>query len=266
MAFLDGARRTLASANETIKAARVAHSGETAVITLGFVDSSIYGFMPVVLRAFRKQHPSVRVVIRALSSAQQVEALERGDIQVGILRPVRASARLIIEEIARERLIVAVPRGHRLASLDQIHIEDLRDEPMVFFQRDTVPSVYERIMGMFRRAGQEPNIVQEAGEQHTLIALVAAGLGYSITAAGPQYWGTRDVVYRPLAHAAAWIPMGIAWRRAERSEPVSWFVETARSMTLPRAPKEGELQGIRESARDQMSSELRRGLRTARKS
>jgi len=231
IAFLEGARRTLESANQTVRDARSADSGETEELVLGFVDSSIYGYMPAVLRAFRKQHPSVRVNIRALTSAEQVEKLERGEIQVGILRPLRVSSRLVIEELGREHLVVALPKGHRLASRKEIGIPDLRDEPLVFFKREFAPAVYDRIMGMFHRDGQLPHIAQEAGEQHTIIGLVAAGLGYSITAEGMRDWGTEGVAYRPLAHTNAWVPIGVAWRRTDRSNAVQWFVKTARELS-----------------------------------
>jgi DNA-binding transcriptional LysR family regulator len=228
-AFLEGARRTLDSANQAVRDGRAVHGGATAELTLGFIDSSIYGFMPAVLRSFRKQHPSVRVVIRSLSSGEQVERLERGEIQVGILRPVRVGSRLVIEEIGREQLVIALPKGHRLEALEKIRIADLKDEPLVFFRRETVPSVYDRIIGMFHKEGQMPDVAQEAGEQHTLLGLVAAGLGYSIGAEGMRRSGTEGVIYRPLAHPNAWVPIGIAWRRNDRSEPVRWFVETARA-------------------------------------
>jgi len=227
-AFLEGARRTLESANQAVREARSADDGETGELVLGFVDSAIYGYMPAVLRAFRKQHPTVRVVIRGLTSAEQVEKLERGDIQVGILRPLRVSSRLVIEELGREHLVIALPKGHPLGAKKQLSIRDLRDEPLVFFRRDFAPAVYDRIMGMFHREGQLPYIAQEAGEQHTILGLVAAGLGYSITAEGMRQWGTENVVYRTLAHQNAWVPMGVAWRRSDRSDPVRWFVETAR--------------------------------------
>lgn len=228
LAFLDGARRTLESANQTVREARSADDSDTSELVLGFVDSSIYGYMPAVLRAFRSQHPSVRVNILALTSAEQVEKLERGEIQVGILRPLRVSSRLVIEEVGREQLLVALPKGHRLGTRKQIRIADLRDEALIFFKRDFAPAVYDRIMGMFHREGQLPRIAQEAGEQHTIIGLVAGGLGYSITAEGMRHWGSENVVYRPLDHPNAWVPMGVAWRRADRSDPVRWFVETAR--------------------------------------
>ena len=237
VAFLEGARRTLESANQAVREARSADDGETGELVLGFVDSAIYGYMPLVLRAFRREHPSVRVVIRGLTSAEQIEKLERGEIQVGILRPLRVSSRLVIEELGREHLVVALPRGHRLAAKKQLQISDLRDEPLVFFRRDYAPAVYDRIMGMFHREGQLPHVAQEAGEQHTILGLVAAGLGYSITADGMQQWGTENVVYRPLAHQNAWVPMAVAWRRSDRSDPVRWFVETARQQSASARPR-----------------------------
>jgi DNA-binding transcriptional LysR family regulator len=243
IAFLEGARRTLESANQTVRDARSADDGETEELVLGFVDSAIYGYMPSVLRAFRKQHPSVRVTIRALASAEQVEKLERGEIQVGILRPLRVSSRLVIEELGREHLVVALPKGHRLASRKEIRIPDLREEQLVFFKREFAPAVYDRIMGMFHRDGQLPHIAQEAGEQHTIIGLVAAGLGYSITAEGMRDWGTEGVAYRPLAHTNAWVPIGVAWRRADRSDPVRWFVETARKLGASTSKKKAASPG-----------------------
>ena len=203
--------------------------GRTAELVLGFIDSSIYVIMPAVLRSFRSLHASVRVVIRGLISAEQIDLLERGEIQVGILRPVRVGPRLVIEEIGRERLVVALPKGHRLADLEQIRISDLKDEPLVFFRREFAPAVYDRIMGMFHTAGQTPDIAQEAGEQHTLLGLVAAGLGFSIGAEGMSHWGADAVIYRPLAHPSAWVPIGIAWRRSDHTDQVRWFVETARA-------------------------------------
>lgn len=227
--FLEGARRTLESADKTVRDARSAADGETDELILGFVDSSIYGYMPTILRAFRKAHPSVRVIIRALTSAEQVEKLERGEIHVGIMRPLRVSSRLVIEEIGREQLVVALSKGHPLGTKKQLKIEDLRNEPLVFFKRAFAPAVYDRIMGMFQREGHIPHIAQEAGEQHTILGLVAAGIGYSLTAEGMSQWGAEGVIYRPLAHPSASIPMGVAWRRADRSDPVRWFVETARA-------------------------------------
>ncbi|MBJ7601291.1 MAG: LysR family transcriptional regulator [Candidatus Dormibacteraeota bacterium] len=234
VAFLDGARRTLAEAGEAARSARAAAGGERATIVVGFVDSSVYSFLPDILRAFMASHPTVRVKTRALTSAQQIDALERGDIQVGILRPARASSRIVVQELGREALVVALTRGHPLTGLDRVQIKDLQGEPLVFFQRELVPSVYDLIMGMFHRAGQMPHIVQEAGEQHTLIALVAAGIGYSITAEGLQDWGTRDVVYRPLAHPAAWVAMNIASKRSSHSEPVASFIDSAMATVAAR--------------------------------
>src|SRR5207245_10692418 len=121
-AFLEGARRTLESANQAVREARSADDGETGELVLGFVDSAIYGYMPAALRAFRKQHPTVKVVIRGPTSAEQVEKLERGDIQVGILRPLRVSSRLVIEELGREHLVIALPKGPPLGAKKQLSI------------------------------------------------------------------------------------------------------------------------------------------------
>src|SRR5438067_10636732 len=102
-AFLEEARKALAQADHAARVAKLVAQGESRQLQLGFIDSALYGFVPRLLRSFREQKPDIQVVLHEMTSGQQVEALKRSEIQVGILRPTRGGAQLSFYEIGRER-------------------------------------------------------------------------------------------------------------------------------------------------------------------
>lgn len=227
-AFLEEARRTVAQAARAAQAARQAGHGPAGHLDLGFVDSSLYGYLPEVLRAYRRRYPEVHVTLRELTSGQQVEAIGRGDLQVGLLRPAQAPPPVELEELGRERLVVAVPSDHALAGGGPLALADLREEPFVLFPRALAPELHDHLTGLCRAAGFSPRIAEEAGEGHTIIGLVAAGLGVSLVPDTLLEWGRHHVAYRPLTSRAATLAMCLGWRRGDRSAVVESFLEVAR--------------------------------------
>ena len=71
--------------------------------------------------------------------------------------------------------------------------------------------------------------MEEASEGHTIVGLVAAGMGFSLVPETLSQWGRREVVYRPLADPSARVAMCVGWRRGDRSELVDSFLAIARS-------------------------------------
>lgn len=227
--FLDEARKTLAQADQSVVSARRAHQVDAGQLLLGFIDSAVYFYLPYLLSAFQRVQPDVHIALRGMTSGQQLEALEAGTIQVGILRPMRAGPRVVFEEISRERLVVAMYRDHRLAGEPAVTLEALQGERFVFFRRELATGVHDHMMGMFKKAGYAPNIVQEAEEARTLIGLVAARVGLFLTTESLWGWGGDDVVYKPIVPQTS-LPVSLAWRLNDRSSAVQAFLTSAREV------------------------------------
>jgi DNA-binding transcriptional LysR family regulator len=229
-AFLQEARKTLAQAEHATRVAQSTAAGETGQVQLGFVDSALYGFLPRLLRGFRARHPDVQILLHEMTSGEQIDALKRAEIQLAVLRPTQAGTTVAFHEIGSERLLVAMPAGHRLAELDQVPVEELEHEGWVLFPRLLAPGLHDLLVGICRKAGFVPRVVQEAREGHTIVGLVAAGLGIALVAESLIHWGGHDVVCRPLRASTTVLPMCVAWRRDERTRVVLSFVEIARSL------------------------------------
>ena len=229
-AFLVEARRTLEQADRAVTNARLAHVADANQLVLGFIDSAVYHYLPQLLSAYQRVHPNVELTLREMTSGHQLEALEAGTIQAGILRPSRVGPRIAFEEIAKERFVVCVNRTHRLANSPAIDLKDLRDDRFVFFRRELAPVLHDHMLGLIKKAGYSPNIVQEADEARTLIGLVAAGVGVFLTTETLWGWGGHDIVYKALVPTSTWLPMALAWRLNDRSSALQAFVTSTRDV------------------------------------
>jgi DNA-binding transcriptional LysR family regulator len=230
-AFLEEARKTLVQAEHAARVAQSIGAGETGQVQLGFVDSALPGFLPRLLRGFRERHPDVQIVLHELTSGQQIEALKRAEIQLAVLRPTRAGAQVAFHEIGSEGLLVALPAEHRLAELEKVPVEELEHEGWVLFPRLVSPGLHDHLVGICRKAGFVPRVVQEGREGHTIVGLVGAGVGISLVAESMSHLGAAGVVYRPLRVPVTRLPMSVAWRRDERARVVHSFVEIAKAQS-----------------------------------
>ena len=91
-AFLPEATRILRLAQEAPVKTRRTAKGEQGSLSIGFSSASGYSLLPAVVRAIRQACPDVALTIKELVSTAQVEALNAGEIDLGLMRPHRAAS------------------------------------------------------------------------------------------------------------------------------------------------------------------------------
>src|SRR5579875_998382 len=129
--FLAEARDVLARVQSAKYAAQRANRGEVGRLVVGYISSSAFDLLPVLLRAYRERFPDVEVTLRELNTQEQVRALEEGHIHVGLLRLPISTPLINIEVVRREPIVCALPEEHPLASLERIPVALLGPEPVV---------------------------------------------------------------------------------------------------------------------------------------
>ena len=86
-AFLADARAALERLDAAAERARAAGRGEHGALAIGTVGSALSAPLPRLLRTFRERFPAVTVNFAELTTAQQVDRLRAGTLDVGFLRP-----------------------------------------------------------------------------------------------------------------------------------------------------------------------------------
>lgn len=240
--FLDEARHVLDDAEHAIGIAQKAARGEIGRLAVGFGPAPENGVLRRVLSTFLSRHPDVSLDLRNLYTTEQIEALINRQIQVGFpLLPI-LHRDLVVESIGSERLVVAFPLEHPLASRDRVGLGDLRNEPFVRLSPELGTAFCELVTRSCGESGFKPRVAHEAGHMNTILAFVAAGLGVSILPGSLRNVRAEGIAFRPLHHGPS-VEIGLAYRRDESSKTLFSFLEVVRTIT-----RQGRLRPIRKAA------------------
>jgi DNA-binding transcriptional LysR family regulator len=129
--FVVEARATLARAKKAAERVRRTARGEIGRLRIGFVSSAALTIVPRIVVEFRKYNPGVALRLISLRTTSQVKKLLDKSIDIGFLRLPLSNKQLNHTVIHQEQFVAVMPRGHRLARTNQIHVSQLRAEPFV---------------------------------------------------------------------------------------------------------------------------------------
>jgi len=226
--FLSEARQVLAQVQEAKRSAQRASRGEVGRLVVGYISSSTYDLLPLMLRLYRERFPEVEVGLRELTTQEQVRALEEEYIQVGLLRLPISAPLLNVEVVRREPIVCVLPEAHPLATHERIAVSLLAHEPFVLQSSHRGAGYYVQLMRLCLASGFSPNVIQEVTEMHTIVSLVAAGMGVSLVPLSARNIRSQGVIYLELEGATTLTEMAVAWHRNTRSALVQNFLAVAR--------------------------------------
>jgi DNA-binding transcriptional LysR family regulator len=135
--------------------------------------------LPGLLGRFRAAHPRVTVTLRVESTGTVIDRVLDHDLELGVVGARRPHRALVFEPFLRDRLVLAVPPGHRFAGRT-VALRELVGEPLVVEQEGA--GVRRVIEAELRRVGVRPrdlNVTMELGLQESAKAAVEAGFGVS---------------------------------------------------------------------------------------
>ena len=204
LAVIDDLRASLAYGDTAAERARAMGAGRAGRLTIGFVTHAVYEVLPNALRRLRAGHPQLEVVLREMSNAEQVAALEGGRIDIALLHPpVTVTARVHELRLGEEPLIAALPAAWPLHEDGCVSLADVARHGLVWFPEQQIPALRAQLLGALRRAGHETRVVQDANRTLTVLACVAAGLGWSLQHEGVRYAEVRDGAGLPAFELSA---------------------------------------------------------------
>lgn len=239
--LLGHARALLDEADRAVAHTRAMAGEATGRIAVAGIQVALSHLLPPVLAAFRTRRPAVIVDVAQMGTADQLRALERGAIDVALLRPTDQAAFMCTEVLAHEGLIAALPAGHQLAAQRTLALTDFDGQPMIAYAAILGAGYAGIAQGALRRAGARPRVVQEAAHTMGVAALVASGLGVAIMPAWIAGLAVPGVAFRPVRGLDETLDLVIAWPRGGASPLVLDLVETARRVSADAARPGGLL-------------------------
>lgn len=138
--------------------------------------------LPQKLGAFIKRYPQVKPVLRIGDSAEIVEAVLEGEVEVGFVGFKGKDRRLLFRRMWKDQMVVAVPKGHPWARRKAVDLQELPKEG--FISRERGSGTLRSLVSLLNRKGKNAerllHVVMELGSTEAIKEALIAGLGISI--------------------------------------------------------------------------------------
>jgi len=199
-------------------------SGKVGRLRIGFVGSMVYRGLPNALTTLRHIQPGVEHVLTELNSRDQLEALQRDELDLAFIHANPAPDGVTAVDIVAEQFVVCIPATHRLADADEIALQDLAADEFVLFARDASPRYYETVLSLCAHAGFTPAIRHEVRHWLTVASLVSQGLGVAIVPSCLARSGLTGCRFIAFPHTDKSVCQ-LAWRHARTAPLIQASVE-----------------------------------------
>lgn len=205
------ARTAMAALEAVAEAATAARAPLAGPLRLGVIPTVGPFLLPRLMPALRTAFPALRLFVREDTTRALVERLaaNRLDLLLVALPCECGGAETL--SVARDEFLVALPKGHRLASRTRIPAAALAQERMLLLEDGHC--LRDQALSLCGLGAEQEGFA--ATSLHTLAQMVAGGLGITLLprmAIDAGVADNTDIVLRPLAAAAAWRTIGLAWR------------------------------------------------------
>lgn len=233
-ALIEPARELVELSARMREIVRRADAGQTGRLRLGFSGASVAHLVSALVRALRTERPGLSVDLHSAHlSHPGLERLLDGALDVLIGRWDFLPGAVESHVLARERLLVALPCGHRLARRRELGADDVADEPWVVLPGGSGATLSNRLHLLGVQGRFVPRIVQTAPDSATELLLVDAGVGIALTLSGVRdNLPTGGVAFVPLAANIGAVDIGavevrLAWRAGNDAPAVAAAIGTA---------------------------------------
>jgi DNA-binding transcriptional LysR family regulator len=144
-------------------------------------------FLPPRLVDFHQAYPGVSLVVSVGNSTDVVEAIIRGDIELGFVESPEeefGDRRLAFEMIARDDLVMVASANHPWATRKKLTVDDLTAGKWVLREDGSgTRAVFVKALGALGIPYGDLNIAIELPSNEAVLAAVVAGAGATILSA-----------------------------------------------------------------------------------
>lgn len=197
-AFVPAARSLLDQAGLAAREAREVSQGMLGSLQIGFAGTVLYRGLPQILKGFSVDHPKLRLVLRELSSSDQLIDLMHERLDIGFVHTTRVPAGFSQILVASQPFVACLPAGHALARRKRLSLARLQGEPFAVVSRAVSPDYHERILGLCADAGFSPEFRFELRHWLSVVSIVSQGLGCALVPAALAQAGLPGAVFVPL--------------------------------------------------------------------
>lgn len=208
---------------------KLAAAGKVGRLRIGYLGPACYRFLPDLVREYSQSYPDVLLSLHEFTAQQQIDAFEKGQLDIGFSRPMPRTERENYDTHAvyLDQYAAFLPKDHRLVHRKSIALSELENERFVLFTRQGAPGLFNQIINGCRNAGFDPNVSSEPPTMQTVLTEVASGLGISIAPQCIMGLATNECESVVIKDFADKLPLEIQFKRQQQPPAIESFVQLA---------------------------------------
>ena len=229
--FLETAKRLLADFDALVSMAQALSHGKAGRLLLGFPTSFAITRLGPVLVDYAIECPEVDIRLAANSKPSLLADIRANVLDLAIVVGGVVEQGCESLSLWSERILVAIPRSHALATRTFVYWADLMDEILLMSRRGLGPELKDILAAKLAAIGKLRRIEDHTIGSEALLSLVAAGRGVTLQSEG----GVRTT-YPGLVHlemhdrtGASWITYSACWKKQHNNPALASFLALLRA-------------------------------------
>ena len=214
-------RRLLADLEAVKMSGRCNGSGNVGHIRVGFRMPPVGEPIQSLLSSWHERYPQVDFELHEMNERDILTALEERRLDVAFMTKHTLWPHAVAEPIYRERLLVALPTGHTLATHKTLNWDILRDETFLVQGWDESQTAREFFASFL---GSGVRFQSHAASKQSILALVGSGFGVTLVTRSQSHVKFPGVVFRQILEDDAWVSVDLVWAPESEAPVVGRFV------------------------------------------
>ncbi|OZI29942.1 hypothetical protein CAL29_17790 [Bordetella genomosp. 10] len=189
-------------------------AGVAGQLQLSALPSLAFGLLTEVLGQFRSRYPGVRVLLREELNVAVIEAVKRGDVELGVGSELSGDPEVEFKPLFRDQLVAVAPIGHPVFD-GPVSWQKLESHPLITLAQGSSDRALRQ---------NRPSLVPalEVAYMGTAVSMVRNGLGVTILpSSGLKGVNMADLRAEALPGRACRRTIGVLFRKRAALSPMA---------------------------------------------
>lgn len=215
------AMNTISQAERAKTVVQNSLKGVTGSIRIGYVSNAVISnSLTTHFKAFHAKFPNVEITLSEVAPSSFIDLILKDKIDLAyapdILLP--EDCNLSQKYIDEWPLVIAISQEHALASLEQISLDLIKDQPLIVFPQ------HEANLQLEKHFNQKPIIAHQGNTALSILALAASNLGIAIVPQPLACISMPNLLFRPIEHNQLQTQLSCIYRSQETNGAVKAYV------------------------------------------
>jgi len=214
--LLAQARIVLGDVEDFVGIARTHEAPLVGDLRLGVIPTVGPFLLPPILSDLRKTFKLLKLYLREEMSAQLVDQLQQGQLDLIILAFPFPLPDMETVSLFKDEFLLCLPPGHALEKMEQVKQQQLRGQSLLLLEEGHC--LRDHALEACKLESADTDLVYQGTSLHTLVQMVANGLGMTLLPAmsvDADVLGDTHLQLKHFSSENVSREVGMAWRKSD---------------------------------------------------